>query len=93
MTTFPMVALMRVRGHAWRPCWEMSLSMYLPALLAIALVQAGAMRYMPAMALEHAVMFPAMPVAMLLRPAECTGHAHASPAHDDAARPAVEVAS
>jgi flagellar biosynthetic protein FliP len=40
--TIPMVALMRHRGHAWRPCWEMSASMFLPTFAAIALLRAGA---------------------------------------------------
>src|SRR3954451_18576578 len=74
--TVPMVALMRWRGHSWRPCWEMTASMYLPTLLAIGLMGAGALSYMAAMGFEHVVMLPAMLVAMLLRPAEYTCHAH-----------------
>ncbi len=74
--TIPMVALMRWRGHAWRPCWEMSASMYLPTLVAIALVHSGAVEYMSAMMLEHAAMLPAMLGAMLLRPDEYACHGH-----------------
>jgi flagellar biosynthetic protein FliP len=74
--TIPMVALMRWRGHSWRPCWEMAASMYLPTLLAIGLLGAGALTYMGAMGVEHVVMLPAMLVAMLLRPSEYACHAH-----------------
>ena len=90
MMTIPMVALMRWRGHGWRPCWEMSASMFLPTFAAIALMEAGVLAYMPAMMLEHAVMLPAMLGAMLLRPQEYSCHAHGS--RDDAAA-AVEVAA
>lgn len=76
MMTVPMVALMRWRGHAWRPCSEMAASMYLPAVLAIALLEAGLVEFMPAMMLEHVVMLPAMLVAMLLRPSEYMRHEH-----------------
>lgn len=81
--TIPMVALMRWRGHGWRPCWEMAASMFLPTFAAIALMEAGALEYMQAMTLEHVVMLPAMLAAMLLRPDEYTCHAH--DAHRDPA--------
>jgi hypothetical protein len=75
MMTVPMVAWMRYRGHGWRPCAEMSASMFLPTFGAIALLAAGTVTdYHTLMGLEHAVMFPAMLVAMLLRPSEYTGH-------------------
>jgi hypothetical protein len=74
--TVPMVALMRHRGHAWRPCWEMSASMFLPTFAAIGLTAAGAIGFGAAMTLEHVVMLPAMLVAMLLRPEEYSGHGH-----------------
>lgn len=90
--TIPMVALMRWRGHSWRPCWEMAASMYLPTFLAIGLMGAGAISYMGAMGVEHVVMLPAMLVAMLLRPAEYTCHAHGDHAHHRA-EPAVELAA
>lgn len=76
MMTIPMVALMRWRGHGWRPCWEMAASMYLPTIAAVALVETGALAYMSAMMLEHAVMLPAMLGVMLLRPEEYLCHAH-----------------
>jgi hypothetical protein len=43
MTT-PMVALMRYRGHAWRPCWEMSASMFIPTFGVIAALGSGQRR-------------------------------------------------
>ena len=78
--TVPMVAWMRVRGHAWRPCLEMGASMVLPTLGTLALLGAGIVEGAGTlMVILHAVMLPAMLVAMLLRPAEYThhrGHAH-----------------
>ncbi|HET6505359.1 MAG TPA: hypothetical protein VFG42_01105 [Baekduia sp.] len=75
--TVPMVAWMRRHGHAWRPCNEMAASMVLPALAAMALMGAGAIGFGTAMVLEHAVMLPAMLVAMLLRVDEyACDHAH-----------------
>lgn len=47
MMTIPMVALMRYRGHAWRPCWEMSASMFLPTFAAIGLLWGGAIDFHP----------------------------------------------
>jgi hypothetical protein len=76
--TIPMVALMRWRGHTWRPCAEMSASMYVPTFAAIALFEAGALDYMSAMMVEHVVMLPAMLGVMLLRPAEYACHEHGS---------------
>jgi hypothetical protein len=75
--TIPMVALMRYRGHAWRPCWEMSASMILPAVAAIGLLWAEVGSVGVLMTLEHVAMLPAMLVAMLLRPEEYRGHCHA----------------
>jgi hypothetical protein len=76
--TIPMVAWMRLRGHAWRPCHEMAASMILPALGALALLATDLVTDSGSlMALEHSVMFPAMLVAMLLRRSEYTGaHGH-----------------
>src|SRR3954452_3094851 len=72
MMTVPMVAWMRHRGHGWRASSEMSASMYLPTVAAIALLTADAVDFGGAMMLEHAVMLPAMLVAMLLRLDEYT---------------------
>src|SRR5215211_2518959 len=75
--TVPMVAWMRVRGHRWTPCWEMSASMYLPTVAAMALMWAGTVGDAhAAMGIQHLAMFPAMLVAMLLRRGEYGGHAH-----------------
>ena len=76
--TVPMVAWMRYRGHGWRPSGEMAASMFLPTLAAIGLMGAGLLGYHAAMGVEHAVMFPAMLAAMLLRPRE---YAHCHDAH------------
>jgi hypothetical protein len=74
----PMVAWMRFRGHGWRANGEMSLSMALPTLGAIALLSADVVEDVGALLVaEHGVMLLAMLGAMLLRPSEYTGHAHA----------------
>src|SRR3954453_8410586 len=74
--TVPMVAWMRVRGHAWRPCNEMAASMLLPAVEALGLLGAAVVSGTGSlMALEHTVMFSAMFLAMLLRRDEYT-HVH-----------------
>jgi hypothetical protein len=78
--TVPMVVLMRWRGHAWRPCWEMSASMFLPTFGVIGAMWAGAIGdFGTLMVLEHVAMLPAMLVAMLLRFDEYAGcHDHAA---------------
>jgi hypothetical protein len=87
--TVPMVAWMRCRGHDWQPCVEMCASMVLPTLGMLALLGLGVVEGVGAsMAILHAVMLPAMLVAMLLRREE---YSHAHGAHDAAA--AVEVAA
>ena len=73
--TVPMIAWMRFRGHAWRPCVEMTASMVLPTLGALALLGSGLVEGAGAlMIIEHAVMLPAMFVAMLLRHEEYSCH-------------------
>ena len=80
--TIPMVWWMRHRGHGWAPCLEMSAAMVLPTLLALGLLWAGTVEDEGTlMAIDHSIMFPAMLVAMLLRPREYTGHAHHAHAH------------
>jgi hypothetical protein len=60
---------------SWTTSLEMSAAMYIPTFLAIALLAAGVVEGHGAlMAIQHVAMFPAMLVAMLLRPAEYTGH-------------------
>jgi hypothetical protein len=76
----PMVAWMRFRGHGWRANGEMSLSMVLPTLGAIALLSADVVEDVGALLVaEHVVMLLAMLGAMLLRPSE-----YATPAHPHA---------
>jgi hypothetical protein len=71
----PMVAWMRYRGHGWAPAWEMTASMFIPSFAAIALLWMGvAEERGTLMAVQHAGMFPAMLVAMLLRRDEYSGH-------------------
>jgi hypothetical protein len=73
----PMVAWMRLRGHGWRANGEMSLSMVLPTLGAIALLSTDAVEDVGALLLaEHVVMLLAMLGAMLLRPSEYATAAH-----------------
>lgn len=73
--TVSMVAWMRVRGHDWRPCLEMGASMVLPTLGTLALCGSGILEGAGAsMAVLHAVMLPAMLVAMLLRRDEYSCH-------------------
>jgi hypothetical protein len=65
--TLPMVLWMRYRGMESQPIIEMSLSLIVPAAVILLLGVAGAID-MGKMALgEHAVMMPAMLVAMLPR--------------------------
>ena len=74
----PMVAWMRFRGHGRRANGEMSLSMVLPTVAAIALLSADVVEDVGALLVaEHVAMLLAMLGAMLLRASEYTGHAHA----------------
>ena len=73
--TLPMIAWMRFRGHAWRPCNEMAASMLLPAAAAIGLLGAGLVTDAGMlMVVEHAAMLTSMLIAMLLRRGEYTSH-------------------
>jgi hypothetical protein len=75
--TVPMAAWMKVRGHGPRPIAEMSAAMLLPTFGAMALASAAIVSDGDTlMVVEHVVMLAAMLGAMLLRPAEYTGHAH-----------------
>jgi hypothetical protein len=74
----PMVAWMRYRGHGWAPAWEMTASMFVPSLAAIALLWGGIVEDSDTLlAIQHVAMFPAMLVAMVLRRGEYSGHHHA----------------
>jgi len=76
--TVPMVAWMRLRGHGVRPCVEMALSMMLPTLAVMAMLAGGILGDVrDGLTIQHVVMFPAMLIAMLLRPSEYACHAHA----------------
>jgi hypothetical protein len=75
--TLPMIAWMRFRGHAWRPCNEMAASMLLPAAGAISLLATGLVTGVGTlMVAEHAAMLASMLFAMLFRREEYTGHHH-----------------
>jgi hypothetical protein len=72
-----MVAWMRYRGHGWGPSMEMTASMFVPSLAAVALLSMGLVESEGAlMGIQHAGMFPAMLVAMLLRRDEYSGSHH-----------------
>jgi hypothetical protein len=79
--TVPMVAWMRFRHrHGWKPCLEMAASMFVPTIAAIGLLAFSVADYGTLMTFEHLAMFPAMLIAMLIRPHEYTGqHGHAAP--------------
>jgi len=71
----PMVAWMRYRGHGWVPAWEMTASMFVPTVAAIALLEAGTLGDThAAMMIQHVGMFPAMFLVMLIRLDEYTRH-------------------
>jgi hypothetical protein len=72
-----MVAWMRYRGHGWRANTEMAASMVVSTLAAIGVLAAGAMSIGALLVVEHVAMLLSMVAAMLLRPAEYTGGAHA----------------
>jgi hypothetical protein len=69
----PMVAWMRYRGHGWGPSAEMTASMFVPTVAAIALLWGGLVEDDHGLLMiQHVAMFPAMLVAMLLRRDEYT---------------------
>lgn len=66
--TVPMVGWMLVRGHGRRHSAEMALAMLAPVAAILVLRQAGAEDYLPWLDYAgHAVMLPAMLIAMLYR--------------------------
>ena len=82
--TVPMIAWMRIRGHAWRTCNEMAAAMLLPSAGALALLGSGLVTDAGTLlAIEHLVMVPSMLAAMLLRRDEYTGHHHRRRARTD----------
>jgi len=65
--TVPMVAWMAYRGHTRAQNAEMAASMIIPTILAAVLAWSGATDTAMGMAMQHAVMLPAMLGVMLLR--------------------------
>jgi hypothetical protein len=65
--TVPMVAWMRYRGHPARHSAEMAGSMIVPTAIVIALHRLGALPGDAVLAVQHAVMIPAMLGVMLWR--------------------------
>jgi hypothetical protein len=67
----PMIPWMRWRGHGWQACLEMTVAMAVPALAAIALLEAGAVEDIGVlMLIEHVAMLAAMFAVMWARPDE-----------------------
>lgn len=74
--TVPMVLWMWFRGHSRRAGLEMAAAMLLPAAAALALLVTGVVTDGDVLVMaEHVVMFPAMLLAMVLRPGD---HSHRS---------------
>ena len=65
--TVPMVLWMRYRGHEAARCAEMAASMLVPTLVAAGFAAAGVLGAGAALAVQHAVMVPAMLGVMLWR--------------------------
>ena len=65
--TVPMMLWMRHRGHSARRNMEMAASMMAPSAVAAALAAAGVLGLGAALAVQHAVMVPAMLGVMLWR--------------------------
>ena len=72
--TVPMVLWMRYRGHTNRQNAEMAGAMIVPTLAAAALAAAGILDAGAALAVQHAVMIPAMLGVMLARYDEYARH-------------------
>jgi hypothetical protein len=65
--TVPMVAWMHYRGHDWARNAEMAASMIVPTIFAVVLAVTGAAGTTGALAVQHALMIPAMLGVMLWR--------------------------
>lgn len=72
-----MVVVMIARRHGRRSIAEMTVVMYLPFLLLLPLVWAGAMSAMAMMVLAHVLMFVGMAALMLVRRSDFLGDGHA----------------
>jgi hypothetical protein len=77
--TVPMVAWMAYRGHTTAQNAEMAGSMIVPSILAAILTWAGAIELGTGLALQHAIMLPAMLAVMFWRYDEYA-HKHRAPA-------------
>jgi hypothetical protein len=77
--TVPMVWWMRHRGHSWARGGEMAAAMFVPTLVLIGLLQLDAVSGDSLIGLEHALMLPAMLLAIFWRLDEYT-QAHPRPA-------------
>jgi hypothetical protein len=76
--TVPMVAWMRVRGHAWRDTVEMSVGMLAPWAAVVALVALGAASIAPWLAyLDGPAMLLGMLAVMLLQHSRVGSGVHA----------------
>jgi flagellar biosynthetic protein FliP len=62
-----MGAWMRFRGHSWRAITEMSAAMYLPFLVLLVPLWAGAITGGTLLTAGHVLMLPAMALAMVWR--------------------------
>jgi hypothetical protein len=77
--TVPMIPWMRWRGHGWQASIEMALSMVIPSLAAIALLEARVVETVGLlMTIEHVAMLAAMFAVMIARPHE---YSHGRSAH------------
>ena len=83
--TVAMSLWMWFRGHAWRPIAEMAAAMYLPFVLLFGPLWVGLISGTTLTVLGHTLMFVAMPVVMLARPAEYSraDHQHHRASADD----------
>jgi hypothetical protein len=75
--TLPMVLWMHHGGHPWERCAEMAATMFLLAVVLLALYWVGAISAAVVLPLEMALMLPAMIGAMALRYDEYAAHAPA----------------
>ena len=75
--TIGMAVWMRVRRHGWPAIGEMAVAMYLPFVVLLVPLWAGALSAGAVSAAGHLLMLPAMAVAMLARAGEYT-HVHAA---------------
>lgn len=91
--TLPMIPWMLWRGHGRRPTLEMAAAMLVPALVVIALFEAGVVEGVGLlMTLEHVAMFAAMFAVMAARPKEYS-HGTCGADGDEAPLPGIACSS